>query len=409
MIPIVPVGLASTARDAHLKPGAISLASLPPLSLYVHFPWCIAKCPYCDFNSHAAARASESHEAFPEARYINALLTDLELTLPLIWGRRIHTVFFGGGTPSLMSPDGLDALLSGIRARVNLEADAEITLEANPGSFEADKFHAFKTLGINRLSVGVQSFNPAHLKTLGRVHNAEEAKRALAHTAAVFDNFNIDLMFALPDQTETQALADLDAALEYAPPHLSYYHLTIEPNTLFAARPPRLPDEDAASGIEDALADRLASRGYQAYETSAWSRPQREARHNLNYWRFGDYIGIGAGAHGKISFAHRILRTTKLRTPQHYMDGCERGAPLAEEREVSRAQLPFEFMMNALRLRSGVPTSLFTERTGLPLSAASAGLNEATQRGLLDPDPTVLRATPLGQRFLNDLLQLFLP
>lgn len=411
VIPIKPLPTAGNMpiarRDVaqtHLAPGAITLASLPPLSLYVHFPWCVRKCPYCDFNSHVA----NGTEPIPEARYIDALIRDLELSLPLIWGRRIHTIFFGGGTPSLLSPNGFARLMSEIRSRSGLEADAEITLEANPGTFEANKFAAYREQGVNRLSIGIQSFNDNHLQALGRIHDGREAHKAIKIAAGLFDNFNLDLMYALPGQTPAQLQAELDTALSFDPPHLSYYHLTLEPNTVFAKFPPTLPDDDAAAEMQLQIESRLSEAGYAHYETSAYAKPGRTSRHNINYWRFGDYVGIGAGAHGKLSFAHRILRTAKLRQPESYMAGCEAGAPLAEEHEVSTKELPFEYMMNALRLTEGFAVREFGERTGLPLSAAEAGLNEAERKGLITRDHLRIAPTERGRLFLNELLQLFL-
>ena len=392
------------AVAAHTQPGQIRLASLPPLSLYVHFPWCVKKCPYCDFNSHAA----DGTGALPEARYIDALIRDLELSLPLIWGRRIHTVFFGGGTPSLLSAQGFARLMSEIRSRSALEADAEITLEANPGTFEAEKFAAYRDHGVNRLSIGIQSFDNAQLQSLGRIHDGTEARQAIETAARLFDNFNLDLMYALPGQTPAQLHTEIDTALSFAPPHLSYYHLTLEPNTVFAKYPPPLPDDDMAAEMQSLIESRLASAGYEHYETSAYAQQGQRSRHNLNYWRFGDYLGIGAGAHGKLSFAQRILRTAKLRQPESYMAGCEADAPLAEEREVSAKELPFEYMMNALRLTDGFAVREFGERTGLPVSAVEQALNEAERRGLITRDHLRIAPTERGRLFLNDLLQLFL-
>ena len=392
------------ALTAHTKPGTISLASLPPLSLYVHFPWCVKKCPYCDFNSHT----TRNDAAIPEERYINALISDLEHSLPLIWGRRVHTIFFGGGTPSLLSANGFERLMSEIRARIGLEADAEITLEANPGTFEAAKFESFRNSGVNRLSIGIQSFDGAQLKALGRIHDSHEAVNAIQIARSLFDNFNLDLMYALPGQSAAQLQRELDLALRFQPPHLSYYHLTLEPNTVFAKYPPPLPDDDAAAEMQSLIETRLAGAGYQHYETSAYAQPNRPSKHNVNYWRFGDYLGIGAGAHGKLSFAHRILRTAKLRNPEAYMAGCESGAPLAEEREVSTGELPFEYMMNTLRLTEGFAVREFVERTGLQLSAADKALNAAESKGLITRDHLRITPTERGRLFLNELLQLFL-
>ena len=416
MIPIKLVGAASAAPDgmprramrdavtAHTQPGAITLASLPPLSLYIHFPWCVKKCPYCDFNSHA----TRENEPIPEARYINALISDLELSLPLIWGRRVHSIFFGGGTPSLLSAQGFERLMSEIRARIGLEADAEVTLEANPGTFEAAKFESFRNSGVNRLSIGIQSFDGAHLKSLGRIHDRDEAINAINIASNLFDNFNLDLMYALPGQTQVQLQSEIDTALSFKPSHLSYYHLTLEPNTVFAKYPPALPDDDTAADMQSAIEARLAAAGYEHYETSAYAQANRRSKHNINYWRFGDYLGIGAGAHGKLSFAHRILRTAKLRHPEAYMAGCEAGAPLSEEQEVGAAELPFEYMMNTLRLTEGFAVREFGERTGLQINAADKALNEAERKGLITRDHLRIAPTERGRLFLNELLQLFL-
>jgi putative oxygen-independent coproporphyrinogen III oxidase len=378
-------------------------AALPPLALYVHIPWCLKKCPYCDFNSH------ERRGEIPEARYVDALLADLEIALPAIWGRRVHTVFFGGGTPSLFAPEAIDRILAGVRARVALAPDAEITLEANPGTFERARFAGFKAAGINRLSVGVQSFEPKFLSALGRVHDADEARAAAAAAIEIFGNVNLDLMYALPGQTPADVQNDLDEALRFAPPHLSFYHLTIEPNTLFHRYPPTLPDDETAADIEDAIAETLGAAGYVHYETSAYAKPGRECRHNVNYWRFGDYLGIGAGAHSKLSFQERVVRQVRHKQPQHYIEEVERGSPLAEDRTVERGEIGFEFMLNALRLTEGVPVALFAERTGFPLTLVQKALAEAERRGLLERDYQRMRPTPLGQRFLNDLQAIFLP
>jgi putative oxygen-independent coproporphyrinogen III oxidase len=378
-------------------------AALPPLALYVHIPWCLKKCPYCDFNSH------ERRGEIPEARYVDALLADLETALPSIWGRRVHTVFFGGGTPSLFAPESIDRILAGVRARVALAPDAEITLEANPGTFERARFAGFRAAGINRLSVGVQSFEPKFLSALGRVHDADEARAAAGAAIEIFGNVNLDLMYALPGQTPADVQNDLDEALRFAPPHLSFYHLTIEPNTLFHRYPPTLPDDETAADIEDAIAETLGAAGYVHYETSAYAKPGRECRHNVNYWRFGDYLGIGAGAHSKLSFQERVVRQVRHKQPQHYIEEVERGSPLAEDRTVERGEIGFEFMLNALRLTEGVPVALFAERTGFPLTLVQKALAEAERRGLLERDYQRMRPTPLGQRFLNDLQAIFLP
>ena len=378
-------------------------AALPPLALYVHIPWCLKKCPYCDFNSH------ERRGEIPQARYVDALLADLELALPGIWGRRVHTVFFGGGTPSLFAPEAIDRILAGVRSRVPLAPDAEITLEANPGTFERARFAGFRAAGINRLSVGVQSFEPKFLHALGRVHDADEARAAAAAAIEIFGNVNLDLMYALPGQTPADAQSDLAQVLRFSPPHLSFYHLTIEPNTLFHRYPPSLPDDETAADIEDAIAATLGAAGYLHYETSAYARPGHECRHNLNYWRFGDYLGIGAGAHSKLSFPERVVRQVRHKQPQQYMEEVERGSPLAEDRTVERGEIGFEFMLNALRLTDGVPVALFAERTGFALTLVQKGLDQAERRGLIERDHQRMRPTPLGQRFLNDLQAIFLP
>ena len=380
--------------------------ALPPLALYVHIPWCLKKCPYCDFNSHE--RRGGAAGELPEARYVDALLADLEFALPSIWGRRVGSIFFGGGTPSLFSAEAIDRALAGIRARVTIAPDAEITLEANPGTFEQAKFAGYRAAGINRLSLGVQSFDARHLKALGRVHDEREAHTAAAAALSIFDNVNFDLMYALPGQTPDDARADVQTALGYGPPHLSFYHLTIEPNTLFHRHPPPLPDDDTAAEIGDAIESALGAAGYVHYETSAFALPGRECRHNLNYWRFGDYLGIGAGAHSKLSFPERVLRQVRYRQPDQYLAQVERGAPLLEEREISRDEIGFEFMLNALRLNNGVPVALFAERTGFPIALVSKELDEAEQRGLIERDHQRLRPTTLGRRFLNDLQAIFL-
>jgi oxygen-independent coproporphyrinogen-3 oxidase len=377
-------------------------ASLPVLSLYVHIPWCVRKCPYCDFNSH------EARGELPEDAYVDALFADLESALPAIWGRKIASVFIGGGTPSLFSAAAIDRLLSGIRARVPLLPDAEITLEANPGTFERQKFAGFYAAGVNRLSLGVQSFNPRHLKALGRIHDDDEARHAAEAALMIFGNVNLDVMYALPEQTPDEARQDLAAALATGAPHLSFYQLTLEPNTLFHRHPPPLPDEDTAADIEQTVHAMLERADYFHYETSAFARVAYESRHNLNYWRFGDYLGIGAGAHSKLSFSDAILRQMRWKQPRQYMEQAALGNPLQEEVEVARADVGFEFMLNVLRLAEGVPSSLFAERTGFPLSLVSREIEIATRKGLLEPDPALLKPTALGRRFLNDLQQIFL-
>ncbi|MBW3508148.1 radical SAM family heme chaperone HemW [Janthinobacterium sp. NKUCC06_STL] len=393
---------AAGAALKYLQPGALNLTALPPLSLYIHFPWCVKKCPYCDFNSH------EVRGDLPEAEYLAALRLDLEMALPLIWGRKIHTIFIGGGTPSLMSAAGLDRLMSDVRTLLPLEPDCEITMEANPGTFEAEKFKSYRASGINRLSIGIQSFNGRHLQALGRIHDDNEARRAVEIAHANFDNFNLDLMYALPTQTLAEAQQDLDTALSFAPPHLSLYHLTLEPNTLFAKYPPVLPDDDESADIADMVAARAAQAGYGRYEVSAYAQPGRQAKHNRNYWEFGDYLGIGAGAHSKISFPHRVLRQARYKQPRAYMDAVLAGNPVQEERELAREEMGFEFMLNTLRLTQGFAPNLFAERTGLALNAIEQPLNAAEAKGLLYRDHQVIRPTALGLSFLNDLQQMFL-
>ena len=385
-----------------IKSQAVNFKIMPPLSLYIHIPWCVRKCPYCDFNSH------EARGAFPEKEYIAALVRDLEMALPSIWGRKVHTVFFGGGTPSLLSGAGVTEILRQVRLLLPLEHNAEITLEANPGTVEADKFAAFRDAGVNRLSMGIQSFNDVHLQALGRIHSADEARHAITIAQQHFDNINLDLMYALPEQTLEQALLDVRTALSFEPQHLSCYHLTLEPNTLFAHQPPSLPDDDASSDMQQRIEELLAAHGYQHYETSAFAQPGRRAKHNLNYWQFGDYLGIGAGAHSKLSFHDKVLRQARYKQPQAYMDAVARGEPLQEEFAVSHRDIAFEFMMNALRLNEGFDAVLFTERTSLPLLVIRRELEEAEQRGLLLRDLQKIAPTPQGQRFLNDLLEIFL-
>jgi oxygen-independent coproporphyrinogen-3 oxidase len=387
------------------RPGQISLAALPPLSLYVHLPWCLRKCPYCDFNSHQRADGS----AVPEADYIDALLSDLEASLPLVWGRRVFSVFIGGGTPSLFSPAAIDRLLADIRARLPLEPGCEITLEANPGTFERERFRDFRRAGVTRLSVGVQSFDDASLQRIGRVHDGAQARAAVEEAAASFDTFNIDLMYALPGQDLAALRADLDQALAFAPPHLSIYHLTIEPNTVFASRPPAgLPDDDAASEMLDLITGRCAAGGLARYEVSAFARPGHRCAHNLNYWTFGDYLGIGAGAHGKLSFPDRIVRQVRWREPAAYLQQARAGRAVSNEQVLRADDLPFEFMLNALRLADGFELALLPERTGLGLQVLEPALGQALARGWLERQGSRLRPTARGFDFLSDVQQLFL-
>lgn len=386
----------------YMRSGALQLAALPPLALYVHLPWCLKKCPYCDFNSH------ELGGEMQEQRYIDALVADLESSLPLIWGRTVHSIFIGGGTPSLFSPSAIDRLLGDIRARLRLEADCEITLEANPGTFEKDRFRAFRSAGVTRLSVGVQSFDDAKLKVLGRVHDRAQAIAAVEEAAQAFETFNLDIMYALPGQTLEEVAQDLHQALAMQPPHISIYHLTIEANTVFAKFPPSLPEEDTAYAMLDKITEMTEAAGLQRYEVSAYARPGHRCFHNLNYWQFGDYLGIGAGAHSKLSFAHRIIRQIRYREPALYMESALADDAVTRENEVSREELPFEFMLNALRLKEGFRLQDFTERTGMPLTAIRQGLEEAERQGLLERDFAHVKPTVRGFDFLNDLHTLFL-
>ncbi len=389
---------------AHLlRPGTLNLGALPPLSLYVHMPWCLRKCPYCDFNSH------ESKGELPVARYLDALRCDVEAALPLVWGRRVHSIFIGGGTPSLFAPEAIDRLLADIRARLPLDPGCEITLEANPGTFERDRFRGFRAAGVTRLSVGVQSFDDAALRRIGRVHDGAQARAALDEARDAFDTFNLDLMYALPGQTLAALEADVRTALAYEPPHLSIYHLTIEQNTLFAKRPPVLPDDEASFDMLDRITALTAERGLARYEVSAYARPGHRCRHNLNYWAFGDYLGIGAGAHGKLSFPHRVVRQVRWRDPERYMAQALAGHAVAQEHEVARGELPFEFMLNALRLTDGFELMRFAERTGLALSALEPALSVAERRGLVARDLQRVWPTERGFDLLSDLQALFLP
>ena len=411
MIPISPAPIehpegASAAQDIqhYMHPGLLQLTALPPLSLYIHLPWCLKKCPYCDFNSHEMRAAD-----LPEQRYLDALMADLEAALPLIWGRTVHSIFIGGGTPSLFSPESIDRLLGDIRARLKLEPACEITLEANPGTFEKDRFRAFRAAGVTRLSIGVQSFNDDFLKTLGRVHDRSQALAAVEEAAQAFDTFNLDIMYALPGQTLANLKEDMATALALAPPHISIYHLTIEPNTYFAKFPPVIPEEDVAYDMLDLITDMTGQGGLNRYEVSAYAKPGHRCVHNLNYWQFGDYLGLGAGAHSKLSFAHRVVRQVRFREPRLYMDKALAGHCVAQAEEVSRAELPFEYMLNALRLKDGFSLQQFSERTGLAITAIQKGLAEAERKGLIERDFVGVKPSVRGFDFLNDLQSLFLP
>jgi oxygen-independent coproporphyrinogen-3 oxidase len=405
-IPLTPAVTAGEPADdmlaRYLRAGTLNLAALPPLSLYVHLPWCLKKCPYCDFNSH------EQRGGVPEADYLDALLADLEAALPFVWGRRIHSIFIGGGTPSLFTPAGIEQLIADVRARLPLEPGCEITLEANPGTFERERFKGYRQAGVTRLSVGVQSFDDTKLRALGRVHDSAQARAALEEAARSFDTFNLDLMYALPGQTPDDLEADLRDALSFAPPHLSIYHLTIEPNTFFAKHPPRLPDDDTASDMLDLIAERTCAAGLERYEVSAFAQPGHRCVHNTNYWQFGDYLGIGAGAHSKLSYPHRVVRQIRYRDPARYMAQARAGAAVAHDEEVARDQLPLEFMLNALRLKEGFELARFTERTGLPLTAIQRPLQQAEDQGLIERDWQWVRPTVRGFDFLSDLQSLFL-
>jgi putative oxygen-independent coproporphyrinogen III oxidase len=388
----------------YMRPGSLQLGALPPLALYVHLPWCLKKCPYCDFNSHEMAPGD-----MPEQRYLDALVADLEAALALVWGRTVHSIFIGGGTPSLFSPQAIDRLLADIRARLRLAPDCEITLEANPGTFEKDRFRAFRSAGVTRLSIGVQSFNDRHLRSLGRVHDSAQALAAVEEAARSFDTFNLDLMYALPGQTMDELEQDMATALALQSPHISIYHLTIEPNTYFAKFPPKVPDQDTAYDMLDRITDMTQAAGLERYEVSAYARDGHRCWHNLNYWKFGDYLGIGAGAHSKLSFAHRIVRQVRYRDPRLYMEKALVMDCVASSDEVPRADLPFEFMLNALRLKAGFLLSHFTERTGLPMSSIEAGLALAVSRGLVTRDLSAVVPTTQGFDFLTDLQSMFLP
>ena len=386
----------------YMRSGTLQLGALPPLSLYVHLPWCLKKCPYCDFNSH------EVSAEMPEQHYIDALVADLESSLPLIWGRTVHSIFIGGGTPSLFSPQAIDRLLADIRARLRLTPDCEITLEANPGTFEKNRFRAFRSAGVTRLSIGVQSFNNTHLQALGRVHDRTQAIAAVEEAAHSFETFNLDIMYALPGQTLQNLEQDMHTALALCPPHISIYHLTIEANTYFARFPPVIPEEDTAYAMLDKITEMTECAGLQRYEVSAYAKAGHRCFHNLNYWQFGDYLGIGAGAHSKLSFAHRVVRQVRFRDPKLYMDKALEGHAVTQETQVSRAELPFEFMLNALRLKEGFKLQDFVEKTGLPFTVIAQGLEEAERKGLIERDFVRVKPTERGFDFLNDLQSLFL-
>ncbi len=389
------------------------MLQLPPLALYVHIPWCIRKCPYCDFNSHQA------NDAVPETEYVAALRADLQQDLPLAQGRKLSSIFFGGGTPSIFSAKAIAQILTDAEQLVGFEDDIEITLEANPGTFEQERFRGFRQAGVNRLSIGIQSFNDTQLTLLGRVHGRNEALRAIEMArVAGFDNINLDLMHGLPQQSVNDAQADLQQAIALAPEHISWYQLTIEQNTVFYSAPPRLPDEEILADIQDEGAACLGDAGYAQYEISAYAQSNKRARHNMNYWQFGDYLGIGAGAHGKVSLPHQqtIIRLWKTRLPAHYLQSQQRIAQTIHGHEntymgggeiLQPASLPLEFLMNALRLTEGVPAQVFLDRTGLSLDALEPQWTSLQQQGLVELDKKMIKTTALGQRFLNNVLEAY--
>lgn len=407
MIPIRPVTAnRAVTRDTGKTDGGNTphFDVLPPLALYIHIPWCIRKCPYCDFYSH------EKHAILPENDYLDVLRRDLELSLPMIWGRKVSSIFIGGGTPSLLSAAAIDKLLSFVRERLPVLPDAEISMEANPGTFETGRFKSYRESGINRLSIGIQSFNQELLHKLGRIHDADEARNAVEIAQRYFDNVNLDLMYGLPEQTQMQLQDDISTALSFGTQHLSLYQLTIEPNTYYFKHPPALPDEDTVDGMQKWLEEATADAGFGHYEVSAYARSGRQCWHNRNYWLFGDYLGIGAAAHSKITLPdQRVVRQMRLRNPELYMRNIAQGIPLEEQFDVPAADLGFEFMLNALRLMDGFSPVLFTERTGLPISILDKPLEKASGLGLLEVSPVHIQPTALGKRFLNDLQQIFLP
>lgn len=396
--------VSKSALDIHQNLTNPFLKTLPPLSIYIHVPWCIKKCPYCDFNSH------EAGGDIPEDRYLEALQADIEQTLPDVWGRQVHTVFIGGGTPSLLSASAVDRLMAMLRTHFNIWPDAEITLEANPGATESSRFNSYAQSGINRISLGIQTFDDAQLRKLGRVHDATQARRAIEIASGAVKRVNIDLMFALPQQTFESCMADTQEALAFGTEHLSIYQLTLEPNTIFAKFPPKLPDDDIAVAMEEDIETLMTDHGFERYEVSAFARPGARARHNINYWQFGDYIGLGPGAHGKVSFPDRIQREVRLRNPESWMKACleRNGSHISEKKLVHRSDLPFEFMLNALRLREGVAIDLFSERTGLTFSDIGRKIALARQKKLLTSDLSRFQATDVGWRFLNELQSIFL-
>lgn len=385
-------------------PASSLLTTLPPLALYVHVPWCVRKCPYCDFNSH------KSPETLPEALYLEALRADLEQALPLIWGRQVISVFIGGGTPSLLSASTIDEMMSMLRAYLPLQPTAEITLEANPGTAEASRFSAYAQSGINRISLGIQSFNNKALQALGRIHDSEQAKAAIGFALNAVERVNLDIMYALPQQSTEEALQDIQTALSFDTKHLSLYHLTLEPNTVFAKYPPVLPSDDESSAMQDTMIELVTQHGYDHYEVSAYAKPGFQAEHNTNYWEFGDYLGIGPGAHSKLSFPDRIIRQSKTRSPDTWMEQSVRrdGSHVSVNHDIAAEDISFEFMLNALRLRQGVPADYFTERTGQSITRILPTVRKAIDKGLIEAHPTRIMTTELGWRFLTDVQAMFL-
>ena len=410
MIPIYPVSNFKPLNTDAPVLGDATISGLknpPPLSLYIHIPWCVKKCPYCDFNSH------ESRSDIPEKRYVAALIADLEQSVPRVYGRKIKSVFFGGGTPSLFSAESIDEILSAVRMLTPLDYGAEVTLEANPGTLgstiqDTAHFAGYKQAGVNRISLGIQSFNADYLKALGRIHDDKQAIAAAELALSIFERVNLDVMYALPNQTLAHALADAEQAIKLNPDHLSFYHLTLEPNTPFHRTPPSLPSDDLSADMQERIEDLLAKNGYEHYETSAFCKPNNYARHNLNYWQFGDYLGIGAGAHSKLSYHDKITRETRHKHPKAFMENAEAGSATDNIWTIEKSELGFEFMMNALRLTGGFETKLFAERTGMPWQLVSMRVTEAQNKGLIQQDLNTIKPTLLGQRYLNNLLQLFL-
>ena len=382
------------------------LAMPPPLSLYIHIPWCVKKCPYCDFNSHEHKESQNFTDL--ESMYVDALIKDLEYSLPKIWGRKIHSIFFGGGTPSLFSGKAIQKILSQVRALTPILYDAEITLEANPGAIDSNHFEAYKEAGVTRVSLGIQSFNDVHLKALGRIHDSSEAKKGIEIAMRLFDEVNLDLMYALPHQTLDEAIDDAKTATSFNTQHLSFYHLTIEPNTFFFKHPPKLPLDDESAEMQETIEGILSQHGYQHYETSAFAKPKSQCQHNLNYWQFGDYLGIGAGAHSKLTFHDKMSRESRYKNPKQYMEKVVTQHMIESETIIHESDLAFEFMMNHLRLIDGFSIQSFEDKTGLNISAIDKELKAAIDKKLITKDHEMIKPTLLGQRFLNDLLSIFL-